>query len=128
MPPCATLVGAVLARSSTRWPSSLDQCQLALALATKETMSLRLKFRHDDLPGLRGLVDERSDGWREQFPAEFAEPPYPSVYTTLAYELPMPEMGDTAALADVVERTEKMSEAMVPLLDEYFARRETGDT
>lgn len=42
--------------------------------------------------------------------------------------VPMPEMGDTRALADVVERTEKMAEAMVPLVTEYFERRQTGDT
>ena len=34
----------------------------------------------------------------------------------------------TDALADVVERTEKMAEAMVPLLDEYFAGQHAGDT
>ncbi len=112
---------------SEDWPTTLDQCQLALTLASKEMMGLRLKFRHDDLPGLREAIDERRDGWRAQFPAAFAEPPYPSVYTTLAYEVPMPEMGDTAALAEVVKRTEKLAEAMMPLLDAYFARRETGD-
>ena len=42
--------------------------------------------------------------------------------------MPIPEMGDTGALADVVKRTEKMAEAIVPLLDAYFARRETGDS
>ena len=112
---------------SEDWPTTLDQCQLALSLGSKEMMGLRLKFRHDDLPELRKLLEDRSDGWREQFPAAFAEPPYPSVYTTLAYEVPMPEMGDTAALVQVVEQTEKLAEAMVPLLDAYFARRETGD-
>ena len=40
----------------------------------------------------------------------------------------MPETGDTGALAEVVEQTEKLAEAMVPLLDAYFAMRETGDT
>ncbi len=112
---------------SEDWPTTLDQCQLALSLGSKEMMGLRLKFRHDDLPGLRKLLEDSGDGWREQFPASFAEPPYPSVYTTLAYEVPMPEMGDTAALAEVAQQTEKLAEAMVPLLDEYFARRETGD-
>ncbi len=91
-------------------------------------MSVRLKFRHDDLPKLREHVEERSDEWREKFPAEFASPPYPTVYTTLTYEVPMPEMGNAGALADVVERTEKLAEAMVPLLDEYFAHHETGGT
>ena len=38
------------------------------------------------------------------------------------------DMGDTDALADVVERTEKMAEAMVPLLDEYFSGQQAGDT
>ncbi len=36
--------------------------------------------------------------------------------------------GDAGALADVVERTEKMAEAMVPLVTEYFEHRQTGDT
>ena len=112
---------------SEGWPSSLDQCQLALGLASKEMLSLRLKFRHEDLPALRELVEERSDDWREQFPAEFANPPYPTVYTTLACEVPMPEMGDTGALADVIERTERMAEAMVPLVTEYFERGQRSD-
>ncbi len=111
---------------SEGWPSSLDQCQLALGLASKEMLSLRLKFRHEDLPALRELVEERSDDWREQFPAAFANPPYPTVYTTLAYEVPMPEMGDRDALADVVERTERMVGVMVPLVTEYFEQRRTA--
>ncbi len=36
----------------------------------------------------------------------------------------MPEMGNAGALADVVERTEKMTEAMMPLVDAYFDQRE----
>ena len=80
------------------------------------------------MPGLRELLEERRDQWREAFPAEFADPPNPTAYTNLSYEVPMPEMGDTGALADVVERTERMAGAMVPLLHEYFERRDTGDT
>ncbi len=34
----------------------------------------------------------------------------------------------TAVQADVVERTEKLAEAMVPLLDEYFAGQQAGGT
>ncbi len=109
---------------STRWPTSLDRCQLVLGVASRDKLSLRLKFRHDDLPGLRKLMEHHRDEWREAFPAEFASPPYRTVYTYLAYEVPMPEMGDTSALADVVERTEKMAEAMVPLVDAYFDQRE----
>ena len=37
-------------------------------------------------------------------------------------------MGDMDALADVVEHTEKLAEAMVPLLDEYFAGQQAGGT
>ncbi len=113
---------------STRWPTTLDRCQLVLGVASRDKLSLRLKFRHDDLPGLRELMEQHRDEWREAFPAEFASPPYPTVYTTLTYEVPMPEMGNAGALAEVVERTERMAEAMVPLVDEYFEGRETGDT
>ncbi len=91
-----------------------------LGVASRDKLSLRLKFRHDDLSGLRELMEHHRDEWREAFPAEFASPPYQTVYTYLAYEVPMPEMGNAGALADVVERTEKLAEAMVPLLDEYF--------
>ena len=34
----------------------------------------------------------------------------------------------TGALAQVVEHTEKLAEAMVPLLDEYFAGQQAGGT
>ncbi len=113
---------------SERWPTRLDQCQLVLTTWSRDKLSLRLKFREQDLPRLRELLEERRDEWRGAFPAEFANPPYETVYTSLAYEVPMPEMGDTGALADVIERTERMAGAMVPLVDEYFERRETGDT
>ncbi len=113
---------------STRWPTTLDRCQLVLGVASRDKLSLRLKFRHDDLPGLRELMEQRRDDWREQFPAEFTSPPYRTVYTYLAYEVPMPKMGNAGALAEVVERTERMTEAMMPLLDEYFAHHETGGT
>ena len=39
----------------------------------------------------------------------------------------MPEMGNTGALAEVVERTEKMAEAMVPLVTEYFEGSQPSD-
>ena len=39
----------------------------------------------------------------------------------------MPEMMDTGSLAEVVERTEKMAEAMVPLVDEYFEALKNGE-
>jgi len=39
-----------------------------------------------------------------------------------------PHLYVTDALADVVEPTEKMTEAMVPLLDEYFAGQRSGGT
>jgi hypothetical protein len=50
------------------------------------------------------------------------------VSTNLGYDVPMPEVGDTAMLTDVVERVERMAGATVPLLNEYFARRQPGDT
>lgn len=92
-----------------------------------ETLSFRLKFRHDDLPGLRELLEERREEWCETFPAEFAAPPYPMVSTNLGYDVPMPEVGDTAMLADIVGRVERMAGAMVPLVTVYFARRQPGD-
>ena len=42
------------------------------------------------------------------------------MYTTLGYEVPMPEMGETSTLAQVVERTEKMADAMVLLVTDNF--------
>ena len=39
-----------------------------------------------------------------------------------------PQLYFTAVHADVVERTETLAEAMVPLLDEYFAGQQAGDT
>ena len=72
------------------------------------------------------MQDSRRDDWHEAFPAEFANPPYELVFANLGYDVPIPDMGDTSALADVVERTEKMAEAMVPLLDEYFAGQPAG--
>jgi len=65
------------------------------------------------------VQDSRRDDWQEAFPAEFAN---------LGYDVPIPEMGDTSALADVVKRTEKMAEAMVPLLDQYFASQRADGT
>ena len=106
---------------SRHWPTRLDQCELVLAAWSRDKLSFRLMFRGPDVPGLKKLLEERRDDWRKVFPAEFASPPYKTVFTSLAYEVPMPEMGDTGALDDVIERTERMAEAMVPLVDEYFA-------
>lgn len=50
------------------------------------------------------------------------------VSTSLGYDVPMPEVGDTAMLTDVVERVERMAGAMVPVVTDYLARRQTGDT
>lgn len=108
---------------SERWPTKLSQCQLVLAWWSGEKLSFRLTFRDEDLPGLREFLEERRDQWYEAFPAEFANPPYRIVYANLGYDIPMPEMGDTGALADVVDWTERMVTVMVPLVDEYFARR-----
>ena len=113
---------------SERWPSTLDQCQLVLVLWPRDKLNFRLTFREDDLPGLGDMLDSRRDDWHEAFPAEFANPPYELVFANLGYDVPIPEMGDTNALADVVERTERMAEAMVPLLDEYFVRQQAGGT
>ncbi len=113
---------------SDLWPTKLDQCQLVLTTWVRDKLSFRLKFLHEDLPGLRELLEERRDEWRDNFPADFANPPSPTVSTNLIYEVAMPEVGDTKALAEVVEFTEKMVAAMVPLLDRYFEGRDTGDT
>ena len=113
---------------SEHWPTTLDQCQLVLGAWSREELSLRLKFRHDGLPGMRELIEDRRQDWREGFPAIFANPPYPSVYTNLACEVPMLKMGDTSALTELVEQTERMAEVMVPLVDEYFEGRHTPDT
>ncbi len=37
-----------------------------------------------------------------------------------------PHLYVMAVHADAIERTEKMAEAMVPLLDEYFAGQQAG--
>lgn len=105
---------------SERWPTKLGECQLVLAAWSGDSLSLRLTFREDGLPGLKGLVEDHRDEWRDVFPAEFANPPYRIVFANLGYDVPMPEMGDTKALADIVERTERMVEAMVPLVTAYF--------
>ena len=112
---------------SERWPTTRDQCQLVLTVWSGK-LSLGLKFRQEDLSGLRKLVEDRRDDWREAFPADFTSPPYKTVYTSLAYEVPMPDMGDKRALAEVIERTERMAGAMLPLLEEYFESRDTSDT
>ena len=41
----------------------------------------------------------------------------------MGYGVPRPEVGDADALANVVERTEKMAGAMVPLVTRYFEAR-----
>ena len=113
---------------SEHWPTTLDQCQLVLATWSRDKLSFRLKFRHGEVPGLRELLEGRRDRWCGDFPAEFAAPPYETLYTNLGYDVPMMDVGDTKMLADAVERTEKMAGAMVPLLEEFFAGRDTSDT
>jgi hypothetical protein len=111
---------------SDAWPTSFGDCQLRLDVYKKDAVSLRLSVRKDGVPGLREFLEGRRDGWADAFPAEFANPPYPTVYTELAYSVPMPKVGDAAALRDIVERTEKMAGALVSLLDEYFAGPQAG--
>ncbi len=58
----------------------------------------------------------------------FGNPPYPTVYSNLSYDVPLPKMGDTDALADIIERTEKMFGAMVSMVSKYFEQRQAGPT
>ena len=113
---------------SGAWPTVFGDCQLRLDTYKKGVLAFSLSARKDVTPGLREFLGARRDDWREGFPAEFTSPPHETPISNLTYSLPTPKMGDADALADVVERTERMAQAMVPLLDEYFERRETGDT
>ena len=112
---------------SEHWSTKLDQCQLVLATWSRDKLSFRLKFRHDALPGLRELLEERRDEWREGFPAEFATTPYETVYVNLTYSVPTPEVGDAQGLAEIIGRVDRMIGVMVPLVTAYFVRRGAGD-
>ncbi len=112
---------------SDGWPTVLGDCQLRLDTYKRGVLAFSLSARKDATPGLREFLGARRDDWREAFPADLANPSYETVYANLTFTAPTPKMGDAEALADLVERTEKMVAAMVPLLDEYFERRQTGD-
>lgn len=113
---------------SVAWPTTLGDCQLRLDTYKKGVLAFSLSARKDATPGLQEFLEARRDDWREAFPAEFANPPYETVYANLTYNVPTPKLGDAEALADIVERTEKMAAAMVPLLDEYFTARRSTET
>ncbi len=90
-------------------------------------MALRLGVRKEAVPGLWEFLEARRGEWRSAFPAEFVNPPYHTANADLCYGVPRPEVGDADALANVVERTEKMAAAMVPLVTRYFEARSGAD-
>ena len=113
---------------SGAWPTVFGDCQLRLDTYKKGVLAFSLSARKDVTPGLREFLGARRDDWREGFPAEFTSPPHETPISNLTYSLPTPKLGDADALADVVERTEKMAEAMVPLVTAYFERGQPSDT
>lgn len=112
---------------SDAWPTVFGDCQLRLDTYKKGMLAFSLSARKHVTPGLREFLGARQDDWREAFPADFADPSYETVYANPTFTVPTPKLGDAEALADIVEQTEKMVAAMVPLLDEYFEGRQIGD-
>lgn len=110
------------------WPTVMGDCQLRLDTRKKDAIALTFGFRKDAAPSLKEFLDARRDDWRDDFPAEFANPPYPSVYWNLTYDVPMPRVGDADAFSEILQRTEKMAGAVVPLISEYFETREMPET
>ena len=113
---------------SDAWPTALGDCQLRLDTYKKGLLAFTLYVRKDATIGLLEFIEARRGDWREAFPAEYAAPKYETAFSNLTYSVPTPELGDARALADIVERTERMAGVMVPLLAEYFESRDTSDT
>ena len=116
-----------LTMMSDTWPTGLGDCQLRLDTYKKGALAFSLSARKDATRGLQEFLEARRDDWREAFPAELADPPHETVNSNLTYPAPAPEIGDATGLADVVERTERMVGAMVPLITEYFDERAHSD-
>ena len=112
---------------SEAWPTALGDCQLRLDTFKKGSVTFSLLARKEVTPDLEDFLDGRRDEWRDEFPAQFAHPPYRIVFLNLSYYVPRPEIGDADALADIVERTEKMLAVMLPLTTDYFECHHTGD-
>ena len=112
---------------SEAWPTALGDCQLRLDTFKKGAVTLSLLARKEATPGLEEFLDGRRDEWGDAFPAQFAHPPYTIVFLNLSYHVPRPEIGDAEALADIVERTEKMLAVMLPLTTDYFEEAAHAD-
>ncbi len=109
------------------WPTALGHCQFRLDIYKKGILQFVLAARKDEMPGFKDFIDQRRDQWRHAFPAEFDNPPYTIVNAALVYARPAPEVGDAAALADIVRQVESMTGAMVPLVNEYFEHVSGGE-
>jgi len=102
------------------WPLPLGECQLRADLYKSSAVCLRLSFRKELAPGLLEHLEAQRGIWDSQFPGEFENPPYPTVFANLTRELPRPKFGDQDGLDQMTEAFRSMADALVPIVEAYF--------
>ncbi len=70
---------------SDSWSTALGVCQLRLDIYKKDAVTFVLEARKDATRGLKEFLDGWQADWFDAFLTEFANPPYPIVYWSLAY-------------------------------------------
>lgn len=107
--------------ASTNWPLAFGDCQLRLDIYKRGRLSFRLSVNKRHAPGIEKYLEDRRDEWISDFPAELEKPSSESPYVTLSLEVPLPEIGDQAALRRTVEMLHAMTRSLIPLIDGFFA-------
>ncbi|MDX2142031.1 MAG: hypothetical protein SFV19_01640 [Rhodospirillaceae bacterium] len=103
------------------WPLPLGELQLRADVYKADAVTLRLSFRKELAPGLQEFLEAKWAEWVRQFPAQFENPPYPTVFASLSRDLLRPKIGDQVALDAVARAQQDMAEALIPLINAYFA-------
>jgi hypothetical protein len=84
-------------------------------------MSLRFSFRRSLAPGLLELLQAQEADWKPSFPAQIERPTYESPYVTLTLNRSRPQMGNAAQSAELLADIARMTGALRPMIDDYFA-------
>ena len=114
--------------NSAEWPLTYGDCQFRVDVFKRDAVSLRFSFRQANAPGLKELLEAKEPDWHSAFPAKIERPAYQTPNVTLTLDRSRPEMGDAAQLAELLDAVARMTAAIRPLVDGYFASRQEPQT
>lgn len=105
------------------WHLPLGECQIRIDNFRVGILSFRLYFKKDSVPGLEQYLEDNRQLWEKGFPAKLETPQYETAYGSFSYDMPFPQLGDNAAVKDIVGKIEDMATALIPVINGYFEQK-----